>query len=73
VNRCCPQGIVELNQTLGGSGGGISGSDFDPTFATFLRGSISVTKHAVRQLGSCAALLGPQSPARSPPRGLRFR
>ncbi len=56
VNRCCPQGIVESNQTLGGSGSGMSGSDFDPSSPTFLRGSISATKHAVRQLGPCAAL-----------------
>jgi hypothetical protein len=73
VNRCCPQGIVELNQTLGRSGGGTSGSDFDPSGATLLRGSILFTKHAARQLGSCAALLGLQFPARSRLRGLRFR
>ncbi len=30
VNRGCPQGIVELNQSLGRSGSGMSGSDFDP-------------------------------------------
>jgi len=34
---------------------------------------ISVTKRAARRLGSCAVLLEPQFPARSPPRGLRFR
>ena len=39
----------------------------------FLWRLISVTKHAVRRLGSCAALLGPQFPARSLPTGLRFR
>jgi hypothetical protein len=36
-------------------------------------GGIAVTNHAVRRLGSYVALLGPQSAARSPPRGLRFR
>jgi len=35
VNRCCPQGIVELNQSLERSGGGMSGSDFDPSGAIF--------------------------------------
>jgi hypothetical protein len=30
VNRGCPQGIVELNQSLGRSGGGMSGFDFNP-------------------------------------------
>jgi hypothetical protein len=33
VNRCCPQGIVELNRSLGRSGGGMSGFDFDPSSA----------------------------------------
>ena len=73
MNRCRPQGIVELNQSLGRSGGGMSGSDFDPLSAIVRGvGLILVAKHAARQLGSCAALLESEFQAQSPPRGLRF-
>jgi hypothetical protein len=52
----------------------MSGFDFDPSSAIVAGlGLIAVTNHAVRRPRSCAALLGPQSAARSRLRGLRFR
>jgi len=46
VNKCCPPGIVELSQSLGRNGGGLSGFDFDPSGANCWGvGLIAVTNH----------------------------